>query len=238
MKEFYTTGEVAKLCHISIRTVQYYDKYNLVKPSQISEGGRRLYSIDDIRKIEIVILYKEVGFSLDEIRNIIIDKSNSELLREYITKQQESINQEIISLQDKQKKLEVLNEEIQNSDIENLDELKNLTNRYDRHKVIDRRTYNLLFDFVIILLFVFPFFSGFGKLGMIIVIVIIGCFVMGLIWYHSANNAYICPHCQRKFSITFIKDMLSLNNGKKGKILKCPHCGYKGSMKETYVSKH
>ena len=33
----YTTGEVAKLCDITVRTVQYYDKENIVHPSEISE---------------------------------------------------------------------------------------------------------------------------------------------------------------------------------------------------------
>ncbi len=38
----YTTGELAKLCNVSVRTVQFYDTKNLLKPSEISEGGRRL----------------------------------------------------------------------------------------------------------------------------------------------------------------------------------------------------
>lgn len=234
MKEFYTTGEVSKLCHISMRTVQYYDKYNLVKPSQISEGGRRLYSHDDIRKIEIILLYKEVGFSLEEIKKIIMNKNNSELVRYLITKQREFIKREIILLQDKEKKLEVLNEEIGNRDIENLDELKNLTNHYDKHKEVEKKTNLLLWGFVVSLIIVFSLLSQFKEVGKIIAIIIVACLLLGLIYYHNANNAYICPYCQKKFSITFIQDMFSLNNGKKGKVLKCPNCGYKGSMKETY----
>lgn len=234
MKEFYTTGEVSKLCHISMRTVQYYDKYNLVKPSQISEGGRRLYSYDDIRKIEIILLYKEVGFSLKEIKKIIMNKNNSELVRYLITKQREFIKQEIILLQDKEKKLEVLNEEIGNRDIENLDELKNLTNHYDKHKEVEKKTNLLLWGFVVSLIIVFSLLSQFKEVGKIIAIIIVVCLLLGLISYHNANNAYICPHCHKKFSITFIQDMFSLNNGKKGKVLKCSNCGYKGSMKETY----
>ena len=38
----YTTGELAKLCGITVRTVQYYDARNILAPSQLSEGGRRL----------------------------------------------------------------------------------------------------------------------------------------------------------------------------------------------------
>lgn len=42
----YTTGEIAKLCGVSVRTVQYYDTRGILTPSELTEGGRRLYSED------------------------------------------------------------------------------------------------------------------------------------------------------------------------------------------------
>ena len=42
----YTTGEIAKLCGVSVRTVQYYDTRGILAPSELTEGGRRLYSED------------------------------------------------------------------------------------------------------------------------------------------------------------------------------------------------
>ena len=48
----YTTGEVAKLCGVSVRTVQYYDTRNILIPSELSEGGRRLYSEEDVKRLE------------------------------------------------------------------------------------------------------------------------------------------------------------------------------------------
>ena len=45
----YTTGELAKLCGVSVRTVQFYDTKGLLPPSELSEGGRRLYSDDDLQ---------------------------------------------------------------------------------------------------------------------------------------------------------------------------------------------
>ena len=47
----YTTGEIAKLCGVSVRTVQYYDERGILIPSELSEGGRRLYSEDDYKKV-------------------------------------------------------------------------------------------------------------------------------------------------------------------------------------------
>lgn len=50
----YTTGEIAKLCGVTVRTVQYYDARNILVPSQLSEGGRRLYSEADLKRMKII----------------------------------------------------------------------------------------------------------------------------------------------------------------------------------------
>lgn len=63
----YSTGELAKLCGVSVRTVQYYDSRNILVPSALSEGGRRLYSDEDLRKMRIICFLREMGFSLDHI---------------------------------------------------------------------------------------------------------------------------------------------------------------------------
>ena len=50
----YTTRELAKLCSVTVRTVQYYDTRGILIPSELSEGGRRLYSEDDLRRTKII----------------------------------------------------------------------------------------------------------------------------------------------------------------------------------------
>ena len=60
----YTTGELAKLCDVTVRTVQFYDSKDLLKPSDLTEGGRRLYSDDDLEHLRVICFLKELGFSL------------------------------------------------------------------------------------------------------------------------------------------------------------------------------
>ena len=43
-QKMYSTGEIAKLCGITVRTVQYYDQRGLLIPTELSEGGRRMYT--------------------------------------------------------------------------------------------------------------------------------------------------------------------------------------------------
>lgn len=59
----FTTGEIASLCNVSVRTVQYYDQEGIISPSDLSEGGRRIYTETDLSKFQLTCLYKSLGFS-------------------------------------------------------------------------------------------------------------------------------------------------------------------------------
>lgn len=56
----YTTGELAKLCNVTVRTVQYYDKRGILIPTELSEGGRRLYSESDLQRLKVICFLREV----------------------------------------------------------------------------------------------------------------------------------------------------------------------------------
>ena len=67
----YTTGELAKECGITVRTVQFYDQRGILVPSALTEGGRRLYSDDDLRKMKIICFLRDTGLSLDTIGKLL-----------------------------------------------------------------------------------------------------------------------------------------------------------------------
>ncbi len=64
-----TVGQLAKQANVTVRTLQYYDKIGLLKPSTISEGGRRLYNANDISIVHQIITLKSLGLSLKDIGN-------------------------------------------------------------------------------------------------------------------------------------------------------------------------
>ncbi len=72
MEKLLTVGELAKKMNTTIRTLQFYDKEGILKPSKYSEGGRRLYSGKDIVKLHQILSLKYLGFSLDEIKGRLI----------------------------------------------------------------------------------------------------------------------------------------------------------------------
>jgi DNA-binding transcriptional MerR regulator len=73
LKTTYTVGEVAKLAKVSVRTLHHYDELGLLSPSARSEAGYRLYASDDLDRLQQVLFYKELGFGLEEIRDLMAD---------------------------------------------------------------------------------------------------------------------------------------------------------------------
>lgn len=71
----YKVKEVSDLTGISIRMLHHYDKINLLKPSNLSEAGYRLYSEGDLEVLQQILIYRELDFSLKEIREILDDKN-------------------------------------------------------------------------------------------------------------------------------------------------------------------
>ncbi len=63
----YTTGEIAKLCEVSVRTVQYYDTRGILIPSELSEGGRRIYSEEDLKKLKAICFLRELDVPINSI---------------------------------------------------------------------------------------------------------------------------------------------------------------------------
>lgn len=73
MKKMYSTGQFAKLANISERTIRYYDKIGLLKPSFVMENGYRKYSNEDLMKLQRILFFKAMGFSLEEIEGMIVE---------------------------------------------------------------------------------------------------------------------------------------------------------------------
>ena len=47
----FSTGELAKAAEVSVRTVQYYDQRGILTPSEVTEGGRRIYYESDLERL-------------------------------------------------------------------------------------------------------------------------------------------------------------------------------------------
>ena len=71
----YKISELARMGSVSVRTLHHYDAIGLLKPSGHSEGGYRLYSDEDAQTLQQILFFRELGFPLKEIKEIIEDPS-------------------------------------------------------------------------------------------------------------------------------------------------------------------
>ena len=70
----YTINKLAKLAGISTRALRYYDELGLLSPARVSSNGYRIYGQKEIDRLQQILFYRELGVSLEEIRNILASK--------------------------------------------------------------------------------------------------------------------------------------------------------------------
>ena len=66
-----TVSEIAKKTGVSVRTLHHYDAIGLLKPTAITEAGYRLYDDAALENLYLILLFREIGFSLKDIREIL-----------------------------------------------------------------------------------------------------------------------------------------------------------------------
>ncbi len=96
---YYTSGQFAKMAHISVRTVRFYDKQNILKPSFVNESGARFYTDEDFVRLQQILLLKYLGFSLEDIRNMTVGELDKQMLRNSLRLQQKLVKDQIEQMQ-------------------------------------------------------------------------------------------------------------------------------------------
>ena len=79
--------EAAKITGVTVRTLQYYDKIGLLKPSHTTQAGYRIYEPSDLECLQQILFFRELEFSLSEIKEIMSAPSYNK--REVLEKQKE-----------------------------------------------------------------------------------------------------------------------------------------------------
>src|SRR5215469_9114895 len=102
-------GQVAHETGLSIDTIRFYEKQGLLKRSPRSEGGFRLFSLGDIETLKFVRKAQELGFSLNEIRELLILRSDHvpacSHVKELLDQKVVAVEQKIRELQDLERNL-------------------------------------------------------------------------------------------------------------------------------------
>ena len=73
LMEALTVGQVAETFGVTVRTLHHYDEVGLLRPSRRSAAGYRLYTGDDLVRLQHVVVYRRLGFSLEEVALLLDD---------------------------------------------------------------------------------------------------------------------------------------------------------------------
>lgn len=91
----YSIGEAAKMIGSTVKTVRYYDEIGLVKPTSYTEGGHRLYTTEDIWRLELTTTLRYLDFNIEQISQII---SGEKSVPFALVEQIESLETQVSSL--------------------------------------------------------------------------------------------------------------------------------------------
>ncbi len=234
----YSSGEIAKLCGVSVRTVQYYDSRNILVPSALSEGGRRLYSEDDLKKMRIICYLREMGFSLDNIGELFSQEHPENVISLLIAQQEQELRKQMQESQEKLSKLAGLKRGVREAENFSIETLGDIAQKMKNQKK-RRRTLLLMLavgavmDLIQIAAIVYGV-----KTGNWWPLVIGLPFVLGLgiyiSWYYYTHSDYICPQCHKQFHPKF-RAAFFASHTTNTRNLTCPHCGNKSFCVETYA---
>lgn len=71
-QEFYSIGEVSKICNVSKKALRFYDKINIISPDYISEGNKyRYYNKETLLLVPVIKYFKQMGFKLEEMKEFL-----------------------------------------------------------------------------------------------------------------------------------------------------------------------
>lgn len=93
-ERLYSIGEVSKLCNISRKTLRYYEKLGLITPDDKGSNNYRYYSRKTIMVIPVIKYYKMMGFTLDEMKDLVAGCDYSTMLSHFYKKVKDFEQQE------------------------------------------------------------------------------------------------------------------------------------------------
>ena len=233
----YTTGEMAKLCSVTVRTVQYYDTRGILTPSALSEGGRRLYSDDDLRMLKVICFLREIGLSIDTIGQLLREENPGSVIELLLTQQEKDLKEQRGELDAKLEKIAELKRAVAADAHFTVESIGDMAITMTNQKKLNRM-------YLLFFLLALPIIAL--QAAGILLWAIKGIWWVFVLWavlaipfaiflsrYYYKHVAYICPECHQVFRPTF-KEMFFAAHTPKTRKLTCTACGHKSFCVEVW----
>ena len=236
----YTTGEIAKLCGVSVRTVQYYDSRNLLVPSELSEGGRRLYNDSDLKMMRIICFLREAGLPINSISELLAEDNPKDIISVLLEQQEADLKEEV---QERQKQLEMIHtikremKDLDEFSVESIGDIAQIMKSKTKLKKLRILLIAIgipitILDWAAVIAWLIT-----GKFWLLAVAAAVFIpFAIWAIFYYFTRVAYICPHCHKLITPSFREAILAHHTPRMRR-LTCPECKRTGLCIEVYAEK-
>ncbi len=233
----YTTGEIAKLCGVSVRTVQYYDQRGVLVPAELTEGGRRLYSENDLAKMKIICFLRELDLPLDSIAKLMREENSAEVIALILEEQRLLLEGELTEKRTKLDRLTELQRHLSKAENLSAKSIADVAHIMENKKKMKKLHTTLLLTGIPMSLLEWTSIILWITTGIWWPFVVYTAAVIPYaIWisrYYFRRVAYICPQCHEIFVPSF-KQAFWANHTPTTRKLTCPNCNHKGFCVETY----
>ena len=227
----YTTGEIAKLCGVSVRTVQYYDSRNILVPSELSEGGRRLYSEDDLKRMRVICFLREAGIPINKIHELFAEAHPEKVISILLEQQERELRETIAEEKKKLSLVETIRRELKEIPNFSVDSIGDIAYIMKQKKKLTRMR---------ILLFLIGIPLNVLQWTSIVLWILRGTWWLFALWacvavpfgawvlrMYRRHIRYLCTECHEVFQPPF-QEMLWAYHTLKLRRLTCPHCDHTG----------
>ncbi|MCL2530218.1 MAG: MerR family transcriptional regulator [Coriobacteriia bacterium] len=224
----YTTGEMAKLCNVSVRTVQFYDSKGILHPSDLSEGGRRLYNDDDLLKLQLVCTLKAIGLSLSSIKSVLESELSGKILTILLDEQLRLLNDEMSERQRQLEMIQVIKESIHNEAIVSAHIILGIEDIMEKKsKASNKKKLTLIYIAVgvfvatqLVLLAWLITSQIWWALAVYLAIAVLGTLI---VVFQLKGSEFICPQCNCVFKPSLRQAYFSVGDHKV-RWMTCPEC--------------
>ena len=200
----YTTGEIAKLCGVTVRTVQYYDTRGILVPAELSEGGRRLYSENDLKRMKIICFLRDLGLPLDSISQMLAEEDPGSVISLLLDQQEKTLKEEIGERQDRLKRLESLSRDLKDVETISFESIGDIAYTMTNKKKLCRMRMVMLLTGIPVTLLQWAAIILWAAKGWWWLFVLWA--VIAIPWgiviskYYYDHTAYLCPQCHKVLS--------------------------------------
>lgn len=241
----YSTGELAQACGTTVRTVQYYDERGLVHPTDLTEGGRRVYTEADAARLRRVLLLKSLGLRLADIRSLLSSDASTTVLRDILVEQDARLAAELEERTRARRRIAAMvaaldaTGELPAETVPDMEDI--MQEKASVWKGELAPTYKLMLAVGIVLdiaeigaIAWWAIQGDWRPFAIVMPIVIVVCAL--LVRAYRKRTAYVCPHCRKVF-VPKAGDWFFASHLLATRKVTCTECGEKGWCAEVSIER-